>query len=467
VYRTDPDRVRRYAGADVTEVAGLARILGGAAFALARMAPRRYERLADAGAATGVIDPLLVRAYLRAGQALPAYAPHDGTVHSGAALYLFTSGVAHRIVKVDVASLYPSLMRAFRIGPSRDHLQALLVLVDKLVEQRLRAKGAAKDAPAGSDERFTLEAMSAAMKLVVNSAYGYLAAGEGLTRFADVHAANDVTRRGRETLLLMCRALAERGALLIEADTDGVYVAVPPSWTEADERRVVDEVAALLPPLVRLEFEGRYAAMLSHEAKNYALLTYDGRLLLKGVAFRSSRAEPFGEAFLRTAITRLLSGDIPGVRAAYLETLDALRTRTLPTVAVASRVRLRKLPDAYARSRTVRREFAYEAMWQSGRHAWSAGDRVRVYRAQDGRGRVIDEVEDEARMESDLRDYDVAYYAALLRRTFATRLASAFSAEDFAVVFADTEQLPLFAPKLQQIIPVSTREDTIWQQLYS
>ena len=67
VYRRDPARVRRYAAADVEEVAGLARMLGGAAFALARMAPRRYERLADAGAATGVIDPLLVRAYLRAG----------------------------------------------------------------------------------------------------------------------------------------------------------------------------------------------------------------------------------------------------------------------------------------------------------------------------------------------------------------------------------------------------------------
>jgi hypothetical protein len=32
------------------------------------------------------------------------------------------------------------------------------------------------------------------MKLVVNSAYGYLAAG-WLTRFADVHAANEITRR--------------------------------------------------------------------------------------------------------------------------------------------------------------------------------------------------------------------------------------------------------------------------------
>src|SRR5205823_1299459 len=111
-YRTDPARVRRYAIADVEEVAALGRVLGGAAFALAKMAPRRYERLADAGAATGVIDPLLVRAYLRAGAALPAHEAGDGTPHSGAALHLFATGVARRVVKADVASLYPSLMRA-------------------------------------------------------------------------------------------------------------------------------------------------------------------------------------------------------------------------------------------------------------------------------------------------------------------------------------------------------------------
>jgi DNA polymerase I len=80
----------------VEEVAALARTLGGAAFALARMAPRRYERLADAGPATGVIDPLLVRAYLRAGaRRCPAHDAGDGTVHSGAALHLFAAGVAH------------------------------------------------------------------------------------------------------------------------------------------------------------------------------------------------------------------------------------------------------------------------------------------------------------------------------------------------------------------------------------
>src|SRR5206468_4598396 len=234
-YRTDPERVRRYAAADVEEVAALSRTLGGPAFALARMVPRRYERLSDAGAATGMIDPLLVRAYLRSGMALPAHEEGDGTPHSGAALHLFATGVARRVVKADVASLYPSLMRTYRIGPARDHLAALLALVDRLVEQRLAAKASARAAPPGSAERYAHEAMSAAMKLVVNSAYGYLAAGGSLTRFAHVHAANEVTRRGREVLDLMCRELAAQGVTLIEADTDGVYFAVPPTWSESDE----------------------------------------------------------------------------------------------------------------------------------------------------------------------------------------------------------------------------------------
>jgi DNA polymerase elongation subunit (family B) len=462
-YRRDPARVRRYAAADVEEVAGLARMLGGAAFALARMAPRRYERLADAGAATGVIDPLLVRAYLHAGVALPAHRPGDGTEHSGAALHLFATGVARRVVKADVASLYPSLMRAYRIGPARDRLGAMLALVDRLVEWRLAAKASARAAPRGSAERFGHEARSAAMKLVVNSAYGYLAAGGGLTRFADVHAANEVTRRGRETLDLMCRELAERGVTLVEADTDGVYFAVPEDWSEADERRVVAEVAALLPPLVQLEFDGRYAAMLSHEPKNYALLAYDGRLLLRGVAFRSSRAEPFGEAFLRCAITRLLAGDIAGVRDAFVGTLDALRRRELPTRAVASRVRLTKTPEQYLETRDSRRELSYEAMLSSGRSSWSMGDQVRVYRTRGG-ARVVDEPEDEedaiegAGWNGDARDYDIDHYARVLRDTFAARLERAFTAEDFAAVFADPGQLSLFTPPIASIQPILNRQ---------
>ena len=459
VFLDDPERVRRYAKDDVREAAGVSRLLGGAAFALAKMAPRRYERLADAGAATGVLDPMLVRAYLRSGAALPVHQPGDGTEHSGAALHLFACGVARRIVKADVASLYPSLMRQYQIGPRRDRLGALLALVDQLVEQRLSAKTRARAAAPGSDERFTQEAISAAMKLVVNSAYGYLGA-VGLTRFADVHAANEVTRRGREVLGLLCRELSLRSVQLLEADTDGVYFAMPDELGETDERRIVSEVAALLPPLVKLEFDGRYSAMLSHEPKNYALKPYAGPLVLRGVAFRSSRAEPFGEAFLRRAIECLLAGDLLGVREAYVSTAAAIAQRALGTFELSARVRLTKTPAQYLATRKQRRELSYEALLDNGRDDWAPGERIRVYRATRGRAGLLpdpDTADDRGvGADQDMRDYDVDYYLRLLRETFAARLARGLNADDFAAICAAPEQPSLFERSLASARPVLT-----------
>jgi DNA polymerase elongation subunit (family B) len=459
-YREDAERVRRYALGDVIEASRLARLLGGAAFALAQMVPRRYERLADAGPATGVIDPLLLRAYLRAGAALPAPAAGDGTQHTGAGLHLFATGVAERVVKADVASLYPSLMRQYGIGPKGDRLGALLGLIGELVDRRLDAKHRARGLAPGSPERHSLEALSAAMKIVVNSAYGYLGA-VGLTRFADVHAANEVTRRGRELLDLLCRELALRGVTLLEADTDGVYFSVPASCDEAGERRIVAEVAALLPHHVQLEFDGRYAAMLSHEPKNYALLSYSGVVQLRGVAFRSSRLEAFGAAFLQRALAALLAGDVQSVRDAYVEATLAVRRRAVPTSEVTTKARLTKSPEQYFAVRGQRRELPYEAVLSSGRQTWRVGDRVRVYRAAGGRPALLSsgsEVEDEPRAAaSDPRDYDAAYYVRLLRDTFATRLARAFTSEDFARVFADPEQPSLFDASLTETRPILTR----------
>jgi DNA polymerase elongation subunit (family B) len=394
-----------------------------------------------------VLEPLLVRAYLRERAALPAHEGGDGTQHQGAGLHLFATGVAHRVINADVASLYPSLMRTYRIGPARDRLGVLLALVDRLVDQRLAAK-ARRDL-----------AMSAAMKLVVNSAYGYLGAG-GLVRFADVHAANEVTRRGREVLELICAELRARGLTLLEADTDGVYASVPDGWTEDDERRAIASVAALLPARVSLELGGRYAAMLSHEPKNYALAPYgDGASILRGVAFRSSRSERFGVDFVRRGLRALFAqpADVRGVQDAYVATIAALRRREIPTADVTQRVRLTKPPEEYLATREQRRELAYEAVLAAGRRTWNAGERVRVYRATRGRALVHErDEEDEDASAPDPRDYDVEYYVRVLRDTFAVRFARALDPEVFATVFGDPDQPSLFAPSLADARPILT-----------
>ena len=181
------------------------------------------------------------------------------------------------------------------------------------------------------------------------------------------------------------------------------------------------------------------------------MLGYDGTLTLRGVAFRSSRAEPFGDAFLRRAVKRLLMGDVSGVREAYVETLDALRRRELSTHDVSSRVRLTKTPAEYSETRDARRELTYEAVFASGRTTWSVGDRVRVYRTQSGSGGVVAEADDAGSEHADRRDYDVDHYARVLRDTYASRLARAFTAGDFATVFADPDQFSLFTPSIAAV----------------
>jgi DNA polymerase I len=482
-YRRDPERLRRYALDDVAEVDGLSRRLLGAPFALASMAPRRYERLASAGPAMGVLEPIMVRSYLRAGAALPRPTDAGGNreaLYEGGAAHLFATGVAEHVVKADVASLYPSLMRTFQIGPAGDRLGVLLSILGRLTDLRLQHKEAARRAPPGSVEANLHAATQAAMKILINAAYGYMGAG-AMALFADARAASEVTRRGRAILEQVEEALRQRGLALIESDTDGVYFAVPPTWREAEERALVAAIGAGLPPGIRLEYEGRYRAMFSHEVKNYALLTYDGRLIVHGVALRSSRAEPFGERFLRRALVATMLGRVQEVRAAYLETVAALRARALSAADVATQVRLTRTPADYLATRHSHPEPAYEALLRAGRQQWFPGERVRFYRTARKTYVWLPDENEEAPLGRDWwsaqegappgeqgllpptpsagaaqnlaaryrelagrRDYDVEYYIRLLTSSYAARLRKAFAPEDFALLFREDRQLNLF-----------------------
>src|SRR5579864_1580179 len=193
--------------------------------------------------------------------------------------------------------------------------------------------------------------------------------------------------------------------------------------------------------------------MLSHEVKNYALLTYEGQLIVRGVALRSSRAEPFGERFLRRALLCTMTGDVVGVRDAYQETVDALRQRQFSADDVAARVRLSKTPEAYQTARSEHSEQAYEALLAAGRTTWTPGERVRFYRSLSSLSVwVPDESEEitfgdtqEAGAKEDgrkpheallsylhpsdiksRRDYDVEHYLRVLVTSYASRLRKAY-----------------------------------------
>ena len=431
------------------------------------MAPRRFERVASAGTATGILEPMLVRAYVQAGAALPcSNDPAFLEPHAGGGLHLFGIGVINNVVKADVASLYPSLIRTYGIGPKCDALGVFVHVVDRLTAlrlahkeqaQRLEHKQAAQELSANTNslehsaEADSLKygehhALQAAMKLVINSAYGYLGAGR-MALLADRAAADEITRRGREILEHACNELRSRGVTLIEADTDGVFFSVPEAWaSEAQERELIQSVAATLPAGLQLEFDGRSLAMFSHELKNYALLRYDGRLLVRGGALHSSRSETYGSQFLNQALRALLEGNTVKMRDVFLETIRLLRSRALPTVDVAMGVKLTKSPLQYRDSR--RSEAMYEAMLASGFNDWPVGKRVQIYRATGNRWLVLKNNEVQA---DDPRDYDVEHYVRSLKDSYAQRLRKAFEVEDFEHLFRLEDQMGLFDRPADQI----------------
>ena len=433
-YATQPALVRKYALQDVEEVEALARRVLAPSFALAKMAPRPYHRLPYAGTAMGMFEPMMVRAYLQAGRGLPGK-QEGGEAQLGGSVTLFAEGVLRNVVKADVASMYPSLIRHERIAPKSDPLGVFLHLIDHLTGLRLEHKAAARRGDPGEHD-----ALQGAMKLVINSAYGLMGAGR-MSLFGDVAAAGTVTRRGRETLKEVTGALHARGVTLIEADTDGVYFSVPEGWGEAEERAVISQVDALLPAGVTLEFDGRWAAMLSHETKNYALLGYDGTLELKGAAFTSSRGERYGQAFLEQALRCLLAGEIERIPQVYRVVVERLEAGGYSNADVGSRVKVNKTQDEYLQTRGARQEAVYEALLRSGR-TWRNGERFTLYQQA---GTVLTVLEDPEGC-----DYDASFYVQQLLSGYASRLKKGLSYPDFQQLFAQ-EQGGLFDVPVTQM----------------
>ena len=238
----------------------------------------------------------------------------------------------------------------------------------------------------------------------------------------------------------------------------------------------MDEIGATLPAGIRLEYESRYAAMVSHAIKNYALLSYSGELLVRGAAMRSSRSEPFGVRFLLQAFRCAMLGDIEGIVRSYQETQEALRQRRLPASDVATRMRLSKDSKTYLATRAKHTEAQYEALLAAGRTQWFAGERVRFYRSQQGvpvwlpdeaddASPISDEEEADEVEESDelpfsaastdpltdRRDYDSEHYVRVLLHSYAERLRVVFEAEDFSQLFRMDGQRGLFDRPIEQM----------------
>jgi DNA polymerase elongation subunit (family B) len=305
----DPETLFRYALDDVRETRAVSEILSQSYFVQAQIFPFSYQNVALRGNATK-IDALLIREYLRQRRAIPAPEPPQEVL--GGHTEIAYQGVARHVLHCDVTSLYPSVMLTFGYFPRRDTLGVFPSLLRDLREFRVQAKQLARTAER-EESRTYYEALQGTFKILINSFYGYL--GFPMGHFNDYQAANQVTAKGRELIQAVMAWLKERGARLIEIDTDGLYFVAPSDIrTAEDEERLLSEMAKVLPQGIILELAGRYPAMFSYKMKNYALLDEAGRLSITGSGLRSRGLEAFQREWMGEMFLHLLKGEREAIR---------------------------------------------------------------------------------------------------------------------------------------------------------
>jgi DNA polymerase elongation subunit (family B) len=427
-FRTDPERIRRYAADDVEEVDGLSRRLLPPVFGLTRFLPRPYERIAADAGPSSVWELLLVRAYLHAGRAITAPTPGLLRTSAPGRAELFVSGLLGPSVRAVATSLLPSVLVNHSVAAANDDLQVMPRALSSLLQRT--------DEPAAQ----RLAAM----------AYAYLAS-PGL--FGDPQAALEVAAAANAYVGLLTRELRARDCTLVEVDGEQMLFCVQPNWSPEVEDEVAQAARMLLPPGVELEFRAQYAALYMRAPGTSITLGEDGVVTLVGPAFRAGRLERFGDGFMHRAAACLLRSDVPGLRSVFLETLARLRNVEVSVDDLCVQVTLHKSPAQYRRGGT--HEEPYEVLLGAGVRSWRVGQRIRYFRTRGGETRLLVEGS-----ELTAADADTEYYVQRLSGLYCQQFAQAFRREDFLKIFRiPTGPGPFEAPdpaEFADVRPIAT-----------
>ena len=432
-YLENSEAFRRRALCGVREMRALSDLLSSSYFIQAQIFPYNYQDVIVRGNATR-INALLLREYFRQRHSIPEL-PMPRAFEGGYTDIFFT-GVARDVWHCDIASLYPSVMLQFECFPTTDQLQIFRLLLTDVRTFRLEAKAEmrAEQDPA---KQHHLQALQNTFKILLNSFYGYLGFAQG--HFADFDAAARVTQIGRDLLKKMIDWLNAHGAQVIEVDTDGIYF-VPPSSASSVEAGVsparsksdaadtaastaseIEELqrglAKELPAGIDVEIDEQFDSMFSYKAKNYALLTKDGDVVIKGGALKSRGLEKFQRVFLEEMIKLIMQGKPEAVGDLRNEFEQKIRNREWKIDMLMKTDTLQDSLDKYrakiggsARNRAA----AYELALTSVRN-YKPGDQISYYiKATPKKVPAYEAAKPASEFDPENRDENVDYYVAKL-----------------------------------------------------
>ena len=188
-----------------------------------------------AGGSVAAFDNLYLPRLHRKGYIAPNIGDYQGELSApGGYVMDSTPGLQDSVLVLDYKSLYPSIIRTFRVDPygqiaaKRADLQDVIPGYDgasfhkheHILPQIIENLWAARD----EAKRDGNAALSQAIKIIMNSFYGVL--GTSGCRLHDSRLTSSITKRGHDIIIQTVKLIEAEGYAVIYGDTDSVFVSL-------------------------------------------------------------------------------------------------------------------------------------------------------------------------------------------------------------------------------------------------
>ncbi len=376
LYRDDPFELARYNAEDCRLVSAIFEKAHLLDFVLER-AQLTGLALDRVGGSVAAFDNLYLPRLHRRGRVARDVKEVEGEVMSPGGYVLDSDpGLFENVLVLDFKSLYPSIIRTFRVDPlglveaGADAIEGFdgarfareRGILPELIEDLWRARDRAK--AAGE------EATSRAIKILMNSFYGVL--GTPGCRFFEPRLVASITRRGHEIITKSKDWIESERHQVIYGDTDSLFVLLGRGPDENECREIGEELARRLSrkwaselgarhgveSCLELEFKSHYmrffmptirGSELGSKKRYAGLLRRGGELVLEFTGLEAVRSDwtPLAREFQRELYRRVFF-DEPFedyVRETVSDLLSGKRDRDL-----VYRKRLRRRLEDYEKN---------------------------------------------------------------------------------------------------------------------
>lgn len=296
---TEWAKIKDYCRDDADDALALFDLMSPPFFYMTQSIPKSFQGIIES-ASGSQLNSLMVRSYLQEAHSIPktsAQEEFEGAISEG------NPGIYRNVHKVDVSSLYPSIILQHEVyDRAKDPKANFLNMVKSFTETRLKYKALLKET---GEKKY--DALQGAFKILINSAYGFMGA-PGLAFNSPTNAAF-ITRTGREILTKAITWSQDNGFVLVNCDTDSIsYCKTDYSeFSEQERTSLLKDLNSLYPEKISFEDDGYYKTVVVLKAKNYVL--WDGKKLkTKGSAIKATTKEPALKELISETIQYILDG---------------------------------------------------------------------------------------------------------------------------------------------------------------